>query len=118
VTGRTISTVAKVLSLQILIVFVVSLGFAIRGWQEAYSSLLGGIAAFVPNLYFALKLGSAASKDAKSMLNSFYRGEFIKILLTAALFALILQVPSIKVLPLFAGYAAALTVFWFALIMR
>jgi ATP synthase protein I len=94
------------------------LGFAIRGWQEAYSSLLGGITAFVPNVYFALKLSSSSDKDARKMLNSFYRGEFVKMLLTAALFTLILQIPSIKILPLFAGYAAALTVCWFALIMR
>jgi ATP synthase protein I len=45
-------------------------------------------------------------------------GESGKLLLTAALFILIFKVPNVEILPLFVGYITALSVFWFALIMR
>jgi ATP synthase protein I len=54
VTGRKLSTVSKILSYQILIILIITAGFAFAGgWQQGLSSALGGMAAFVPNLYFA-----------------------------------------------------------------
>jgi ATP synthase protein I len=111
-------TVAKILGYQLLIITVVSLGFAVGGWQKAFSSALGGLAAFVPNLYFALRVSRAAGQEPRKILTSFYTGESVKLLLTAALFLMIFQIPSLEILPLLAGYAAALSVFWFALLMR
>ena len=116
--ARGMSTVAKILSYQVLIIMVVSLGFAVGGWQKALSSILGGSAALVPNLYFALKISGSEGKDARIILRSFYIGESVKLSLTAALFIMIFQIPGIEILPLLAGYIAALSVFWFALLMR
>lgn len=116
--ARDVSTVAKILSFQVLIIAVVSLGFAVGGWQKAYSSVLGGLAAFIPNLYFALRISRSAVQEARQILRSFYTGESVKLILTATIFMLIFQLPSIEVLPLMAGYATALSVFWFALLMR
>jgi ATP synthase protein I len=113
-----LTTVAKILSYQLMITVVVSLGFAVEGWQKALSPALGGLAAFIPNLYFALRITGSAEQEARKILQSFYAGETVKLLLTAALFMLIFQIPNIKILPLLAGYAAALSVFWFALLMR
>jgi ATP synthase protein I len=112
------STVAKILCYQVLIIMVVSLGFVVGGWQKAYSSALGGLAAFIPNLYFALKVSGSAEQEARKILRSFYMGESVKLLLTAALFILIFQIPSVEILPLLVDYIAALSVFWFALLMR
>lgn len=112
------STVAKILGYQVLIIMAVSLGFVVGGWQKALSSALGGLAAFIPNLYFALRVSGSAEQEARKILRSFYVGESVKLLLTAALFILIFQIPSIEILPLLAGYIAALSVFWFALLMR
>ena len=112
------STVAKILGCQVLIIAVVSLGFVVGGWQKAISSAIGGLAAFIPNLYFALRVAGSVEQDARKILRSFYVGESVKLLLTVALFMLIFQIPSIEILPLMAGYVAALSVFWFALIMR
>jgi ATP synthase protein I len=86
------------------------------GWQKGVSALFGGIAAFVPNLYLALRIGRSEKLDAKTLLHSFYFGEAVKLLLTAILFMLILQIPYIEILPLFGSYVAALSVFWFALL--
>ena len=118
-TGRKLSTVSKILSYQILIILIITAGFAFAGgWQQCLSSALGGMAAFVPNLYFALRIHRSSGKPARKIVNSFYAGESGKLLLTAALFILIFKIPNIEILPLLVGYIAALSVFWFALLMR
>ncbi|MGJ0492893.1 MULTISPECIES: ATP synthase subunit I [Methylobacter] len=112
-------TVGKILSYQILIIIIITAGFAIfGGWQKALSPALGGVAAFIPNLYFALRIRRAAGQEPKKIVRSFYAGESGKLLLTAALFIMIFQIPNIEILPLLAGYVSALSAFWFALIMR
>jgi ATP synthase protein I len=113
------TTVGKVLTLQILIITIVVAGFAIAGgWRSALSPFLGGLTAFLPNLYFALRIQRTKNNNAKEIVNSFYAGESGKLVLTALLFFLIFQVPQLKILPLLSGYMAALSVFWFALLMR
>ena len=112
-------TVSKVLTLQLLIIAAISAGFAVAGGlQSALSPFLGGVVAFIPNLYFALRIHRAKNQSARKVVNSFYAGESGKLILTALLFFLIFQVPHIQILPLLSGYIAALSVFWFALVMR
>jgi len=119
VTDRKISTVSKIIGYQILITIITTAGFALaEGWQGAISPALGGVAAFIPNLYFALRIYKSAGQEARKIVRSFYAGESGKLLLTAALFFMIFQIPNIEILPLLAGYIAALSVFWFALLMR
>ncbi len=119
VTSRNISTVSKILSYQLLIILIITAGLAgYGGMYYAISSALGGVAAFVPNLYFALRINKSAGQPARKVMNSFYAGESGKLILTAALFVLIFKVPNITILPLLVGYIAALSVFWFALLMR
>ena len=118
-TDRKYSTVSRILSYQILIILIMTAGFAFAGgWQQGLSSALGGMAAFVPNLYLALRIYKSSGQPARQIVNSFYAGESGKLLLTAALFIMIFKVPNIQILPLLAGYIAALSIFWFALLMR
>jgi ATP synthase protein I len=113
------STVVRILSYQVLIILIVTAGFAvIAGEQQALSAVLGGMAAFIPNLYFALRIHRSAGQEARKIVNSFYAGESGKLLLTTALFIMIFQVSNIQILPLLVSYMAALSVFWFALLMR
>lgn len=115
---KSVSTVAKILGYQVVIIMLVSLGFVVGGGQKALSSALGGLAAFIPNIYFALRISGAEEQDARKILNSFYVGEAVKLFLTVAIFILIFQIPNIEIIPLFTGYVSALSVFWFALLMR
>ena len=118
-TDRKLSTVSKILSYQVLIIMIIAAGFAfVGGWQQGLSSALGGVAAFIPNLYFALRIYRSSGKPARKIVNSFYAGESGKLLLTAALFIMIFKVPNIEIIPLLSGYVTALSVFWFALLMR
>jgi ATP synthase protein I len=119
VADRKLSAVGKILSFQVTITIVMASVFALTGGGfSGYSAMLGGVAAFIPNLYFAFRMQRASGQEARKIVRAFYVGESGKLLLTAALFALIFQIPNIEILPLLAGYLAALSVFWFALLMR
>ena len=119
VTDRNNSTVSKIISYQIMIIMLLTAGFALMGGKSyALSAALGGVAAFIPNLYFALRVYKSAGQEARKIVKSFYAGESGKLLLTGALFVMIFQLPNIQILPLLAVYIAALSVFWFALLMR
>ncbi len=113
------STVIKIISYQLLVIIIMTAGFALTGGKSsALSAVLGGAAAFIPNLYFALRVYKSAGQEARKIVNSFYAGESGKLLLTAGLFFMIFQLPNIEILVLLAVYMAALSVFWFALLMR
>ena len=104
---------------QILIVIFVIIGFFLFGNDiSAKSALYGGLAALIPNWYFARKINKHKGQEAKKVVRSFYAGESGKLLLTAMLFALIFQDPKISFLAVMTAYIAALTVFWFALFIR
>jgi ATP synthase protein I len=119
VADRKLSTVSKILLYQVLIIMMTAAGFAVAGERMAALSVgLGGAAAFFPNLFFAYRIKKASGQEARKIVVSFYTGEAGKLLLTAALFVLIFQLPNIDLLPLFVGYLATLSVFWFALLMR
>jgi ATP synthase protein I len=95
------------------------LGWLMAGRLSGMSALLGGVIALLPNVYFAWKLGVRDDRrTARQVVGSLYGGELIKLLMTAALFAAIFQVPGVRMLPLFGGYIMGLTVFWFALLVR
>jgi ATP synthase protein I len=119
VADRKYSTVSKIISYQVLAIIIMTTGFALTGGRaETLSAALGGAAAFIPNLYFALRVYKSAGQEARKIVRSFYAGESGKLLLTAALFFMIFQLPNIQILPLLSVYIAALSVFWFALLMR
>ncbi|MCQ8104110.1 ATP synthase subunit I [Methylomonas sp. SURF-2] len=111
------STVGKILYAQVLMAALVASGFFMMGgWKYFLSSVLGCGIALLPNGYFAFKIYLARQREPQGILNAFYSGEAVKFILTAALFAIALQIPSVDFLILLAGYAAMLSVFWFALI--
>lgn len=117
--GGELSAVSKILGYQILAIILVTIGFMVAGGSsKAISSSLGGLAAFIPNLYFALRLYKAKGQEPRKIVRSFYAGESGKLILTAALFMMIFQVPNVQILPLLTAYVAVLSVFWFALLMR
>lgn len=116
---RDLSTVGKVLKLQVLVIILISTGFALaKDEWFALWSVLGGGTAFLPNLYFALRIRSSYGQDARKIVRAFYVGESGKLLLTAVLFIVILQLPDVKLLPLMTCYVSVLSIFWFALVMR
>lgn len=110
------SSVRKILFAQFLITILVAIAFvSLGGWQYAISPLIGSGIALIPNIFFAYKIYIARNSSPHDMVNAFYVGEAIKLLLTIALFAIVLKFYIVDFLTLLAGYASVLSVFWFAL---
>lgn len=85
--------------------------------QQVFCALLGGLTAFLPNLYFGLNISLVSGTDAKKIVRTFYAGESAKLILTTLLFFMIFQFPDIQLMPLMFAFVGTLSVFWFALIM-
>ena len=101
------------------VVAISSLTLVLMGTAEAESVLVGGLAGFLPNLFFAAKFGrSNPKRTAQEVVRAFYVGEALKLLLTGSLFVLIFQIPGISFMPLFIGFVSVIMVFWFALLLR
>ncbi len=116
---KQLSLVNKILFLQLqAIIFVCCFFVLTDSWSSALNPLLGGGAAFLPNVYFALRISRAQGQTPKQIVNAFYAGESGKLLLTVALFIMIFQLPTVKLLPLLTGYVAVLSIFWVALLLR
>lgn len=112
------STVNKILLVQAMVIVLVTMVFFILGTENmVVSSLLGGVTAFLPNLYFAYRMSLTKGKSAKKIVHSFYSGESRKILMTCVLFAVAFQVPGVQFFPLMVCFIAVLSVFWLALIL-
>lgn len=112
------STVWRVIYTQALMALIVTSGFGwVGGSNSMLSALLGCGVAIIPNLYFAYRVHLARFQEAQGILNAFYTGETVKLLLTGALFTLAVQIPGLNLLTLLMAYAAVLSVFWFALFL-
>jgi ATP synthase protein I len=101
-------------AVQAVVLGLSSAVLAADGKLDALSFLLGGLIAVVPHLYFSVyafrHMGARAAKD---ITRSFYKGEVGKYLLTLVGFALVfLQVESVDVMSLFAGYLFMLLLQW------
>jgi ATP synthase protein I len=80
----------RVVVLQILTTVVVSVGAGLFGGPHAaISALLGGAACVVPNGLFALRLAAAARRPRGTSPAVFLIGEFVKIVSTLGLLALV-----------------------------
>lgn len=100
---------------------IVLLLAALVAWQAlgsvaGYSALLGGVIAWLPNLYFAHKaFRFSGARAAKDIVRSFYAGEAGKLILTFVLFALTFAgVKPLEAPVLFGVYLLTLLVSWFA----
>jgi ATP synthase protein I len=96
-----------------------ALVWMLSGRVNAVWTVLGGLIAILPNVYFSYRFGVRDDRrTARQVAKDLYGGEVAKVLMTAGLFALVLQLPGLNFLPVMGGFVFALTVFWFALLMR
>lgn len=83
--------------------------------NAAGSALLGGMVCIVPNAYFASKLFQyQGARSAKKIVNSFYKGEALKIIISIFLFTAVFLLFKITPLAFFASYIMILMTHWFA----
>lgn len=102
-----------VLLLQCLVMLgVAAILWFFQGPVAGYSGLLGGLIALVPNAYFAYRVYRySGARSARAIVRELYSGEAGKLILTAALFVLVLVgVKPLEVAAVFGGYLAVLAV--------
>ena len=106
----------RLLAIQLSVALMIACIAAwVKGSASAYSAALGGMCCVVPNAYFARALFlHGGARAAKQIVNGFYRGEALKLMLSAALFTLVFKCFKVDPLVFFVAYIAAQMVFWFA----
>ena len=92
--------------ISIVIVLACSLAtYFIWGLSYAHSVLAGGAISIIPNFVFAHKAFKyAGARSSEKVLDSFYTGEKLKIVLTAVLFALAFKFLAIEPIAFFSSF--------------
>lgn len=100
----------------VVLLLAATLTWQWRGNVAGYSALVGGMIAWLPNLYFAHKaFRYSGARAAREIVRSFYAGEAGKLILTFVLFALTFAgVKPLEAPMLFGVYLLTLMVSWFA----
>ncbi|WP_268408429.1 ATP synthase subunit I [Alteromonas sp. a30] len=99
----------KVLALQSLIVIFCTVVALFFGVTSALSALLGGLAAVLPNIVFAvLAFRFVGASKNQLVYNSFKTGSKLKLILTIVIFLLIYRWPDVQAGPLFITFVIAL----------
>ncbi|WP_454781542.1 ATP synthase subunit I [Legionella sp. WA2022007384] len=102
------------IQLSVTLVFA-ALCALVYGTNAASSALLGGMVCIVPNAYFASKLFRyQGARSARQIVNSFYKGEALKIVISIFLFTAVFLLFKITPLAFFASYIMILMTHWFA----
>lgn len=87
----------------------------LKGINESYSVLLGGIVWLLPNFYFVYR--SFRMVPAKKLVAGFYRAEVTKLILSAALFVAVIKILTVSSLFVLVGYLIAQFIFWVVLLL-
>ncbi|WP_068547049.1 ATP synthase subunit I [Thalassotalea crassostreae] len=104
----------KYAKLQLLMQFLVSILSTLIiyfnwGLPYAQSAIAGGLVSIIPNFVFALKaFRYAGARAAKQVVDSFYSGVKLKMVLTAILFSLCFKFLELALLPFFVTYSLAM----------
>lgn len=100
------------LAITFLLTVIIALFF---NTKAAVSALLGGLVCIIPNAYFAYKVFTyQGARSAKLIVNSFYKGEALKIIISGILFTAVFVLCRITALAFFASYILILMTQWFA----
>ena len=94
-----------------------ALFLSLGGAEAGRSALYGSLVALLPNLYLAVRMVRVSEKSPKAIVRALYRGEVVKFLLVAGLFAAVLRQPDLRPVPLFLTFAAVTLTHWFALLI-
>jgi ATP synthase protein I len=110
--GR-LSTI-RLLSLQLILLGFVTLAWGIAGYRDAYSSLLGGLACILPNVFYAYQFfRNLHRKSAQQIVMSFYLGEFIKLAVSVSLLLVVLIEINVHLIAFLSGYLVTYIGVWF-----
>lgn len=106
----------RLLVIQLCVALLIAAATLLIGnTTAAMSAIVGGLVCVVPNAYFVSKLFKYnGAHAARQIVNGFYKGEALKLMLSVAMFAMVFKFLEINPLVFFVAYIAAQMVFWFA----
>lgn len=89
--------------------------FLLRGMQNGFSALMGGLAYWLPTCAFVWRIFARANvRAAKQFVIAFFAGEAAKLLISAILFLLIVKYLPVNTLSVLIGFIGAIVAFWIA----
>lgn len=102
----------KQIALSIILVLMYALiTYIIWGITHFQSVIIGGFVVIIPNVFFALKaFRYAGARSTKKVLESFYSGEKMKMLIMAILTALTFKILTIEPIAFFTSFSLVLVV--------
>jgi ATP synthase protein I len=107
----------RIVSAQLAVAALVSLGFWLfSGATAASSAFAGGVISAAGSLIFARWLIRAEGRAPRAFAHAFYVGEGMKLVVTVALFWAALAQLEMAAAPLLITYAVTLIVYWLALL--
>ena len=99
--GRKLAQIQILFSISLVITTTLMINF-IWDYAHAKSALAGGVVAIIPNVVFALKAFKyAGAQSSKKVVESFFSGVKLKMVLTALLFALAFKFLVLLPIPFF-----------------
>lgn len=109
----------RLVACQLILTALIALGcLLVSGQMPATSALLGGLVCTIPNAFFARKMFEyAGARAARQIVNNFYKGEGLKIILSILLFTVVLKFFNIIPLIFFIVYLVVQMTVWFAPLM-
>ncbi len=113
--GERLRVIKLILLGQFLAMLLIGVvGFLFGGKVTGLSALLGGLIAWLPNSYFALRaFRHRGARAAQKIVRSFYAGAFGKMILTMAMFGVVfIKVKPLGALALFVGFALVQMMNW------
>ena len=107
--------VKRLLLTQLAIAVLLPMVFLPFGTIAASSAAVGAWACLVPSVYFAYRaFRFSGARSTLLILQSFYSGQAMKLVLTAVIFALIfIYMKPLNVVALFGGFIIVQSVLWF-----
>lgn len=101
----------QILCVQLLIVIVSAMISFIWGWHASWSALIAGAIAIIPYSIFSYNaFRFAGASNAKRVIDAFFMGEKLKILVTVVLMALTFKIMNVVILPFFGTYCLVVIV--------
>ena len=110
---------SRIISCQLMLTMLISMICMLTlSGKAAKSACLGGLVCIIPNWYFAKKVfEQTGARAARQIVNNFYKGEGLKIILSILLFTLVLKFFNITPLIFFIVYLVVQMTAWFAPLM-
>ena len=112
--------IRRIIGLQAMVASAIALLLlTLFGTMVAVSALAGGAIAVIASSVYAWRMAVPQGSDPKVLLRAHYAAEFSRFGATVLLFAAVfLLFKGVSALPLFLTYAAALLVYWVALVLK